>query len=177
MARLPSLTTRRVVRALKRAGFVEDRQRGSHLILVHPETGARTVVPIHSGRTIKEPLLRAFIRDAGLTSDEFLGLVWVRLRRRLLAIGRTDRTAPSLALWAFDWNAICPSPGAEFEFPWERRSAYGQNTVLSRVSMKSPWRRILSSFSGRSFPVETASPSRRPSTEWKSGCATRVQPE
>lgn len=69
------MTSRKVVRALKRAGFVEDRQRGSHLIMVHPETKARTVVPIHPGRTIKEPLLRAIIRDARLTIDGFLGLI------------------------------------------------------------------------------------------------------
>jgi predicted RNA binding protein YcfA (HicA-like mRNA interferase family) len=75
MAKLPSLTARKVVHALKRVGFVEDRQRGSHLILVHPGTRARTVVPIHRGRTIKEPLLRAILRDARLTIDEFLGLV------------------------------------------------------------------------------------------------------
>ena len=31
MSKLPSLNARKVVRALKRAGFVEDRQRGSHL--------------------------------------------------------------------------------------------------------------------------------------------------
>jgi predicted RNA binding protein YcfA (HicA-like mRNA interferase family) len=64
-----------VVRALKRAGFVEDRQRGSHLVLIHPETKARTVVPVHPGRTIKEPLLRAIIRDANLSVDEFVGLL------------------------------------------------------------------------------------------------------
>lgn len=75
MAKLPSLTALRVIRALKRAGFVEDRQRGSHLILIHSDTKARTVVPNHSGRTIKEPLLRAIIRDAGLTVEEFLNLI------------------------------------------------------------------------------------------------------
>ncbi len=75
MAQLPSLTARKVVRALKRAGFVEDRQKGSHLILIHPESNARTVVPMHSGRTIKEPLLRAIVRDAGLRVQEFLELL------------------------------------------------------------------------------------------------------
>lgn len=75
MARLSSLTAREVLRALKRAGFVEDRQRGSHLVLVNPETKARTVVPVHAGRTIKEPLLRAIIRDAGLTAEGFLDLI------------------------------------------------------------------------------------------------------
>jgi len=72
MAKLPSLTARKIVRALRRAGFVEDRQKGSHLILIHRETNARTVVPVHSGRTIKEPLLRAIVRDANLSVDEFI---------------------------------------------------------------------------------------------------------
>jgi predicted RNA binding protein YcfA (HicA-like mRNA interferase family) len=75
MAKLPSLTARKLIQALLRAGFVEDRQKGSHLILIHPGTKARTVVPVHSGRTIKEPLLRAIIRDAGLSVDEFIALV------------------------------------------------------------------------------------------------------
>jgi len=75
MAKLPSLTARKVIRALKRAGFVEDRQKGSHLILIHPEKKVRTVVPVHSGRTIKEPLLRAIVRDANLWADEFMKLL------------------------------------------------------------------------------------------------------
>jgi predicted RNA binding protein YcfA (HicA-like mRNA interferase family) len=75
MGRLPSVTARKVVRALKRAGFVEDRQRGSHLVLMHPETKARTVVPMHHGRAVKEPLLRAILRDARLSIDEFIGLL------------------------------------------------------------------------------------------------------
>ena len=75
MAKLPSLTARQVVRALKRAGFIEDRQKGSHLILIRPEMKARTVVPIHRGRTIKEPLLRAIIRDANLGIEEFTELL------------------------------------------------------------------------------------------------------
>ena len=75
MAKLPALTARKVIRALKRAGFVEDRQKGSHLILIHSETKARTVVPVHPGRTIKEPLLRAIIRDANLGVEEFTELL------------------------------------------------------------------------------------------------------
>jgi predicted RNA binding protein YcfA (HicA-like mRNA interferase family) len=64
-----------VIQALKRAGFIEDRQKGSHLVLIHPETKARTVVSVHSGRTIKESLLRSIIRDASLSVDEFLKLL------------------------------------------------------------------------------------------------------
>jgi predicted RNA binding protein YcfA (HicA-like mRNA interferase family) len=75
MPKLPSLTARKVVRALKRAGFVEDRQRGSHLVLIHSQTKARTEVPVHAGRTIKESLLRAIVRDANLSLDEFIELL------------------------------------------------------------------------------------------------------
>jgi predicted RNA binding protein YcfA (HicA-like mRNA interferase family) len=75
MSTFPSLTARQVVGALKRAGFVEDRQRGSHLVLIHPETKARTVVPVHPGHTIKGPLVRAIIRDANLTVGQFLELL------------------------------------------------------------------------------------------------------
>ena len=75
MPRLPSLTARKVVQALKRAGFVEDRQKGSHLVLIRPDTKARTVIPIHSGRTIKDPLLRAILRDANVSREEFIGLL------------------------------------------------------------------------------------------------------
>jgi predicted RNA binding protein YcfA (HicA-like mRNA interferase family) len=64
-----------VIRALKRAGFLEDRQRRSHLVLYQPATKARTVVPVHPGKTIKEPLLRAILRDANLTAEEFIELL------------------------------------------------------------------------------------------------------
>ena len=75
MPRLPSLTARKMIRALKRAGFVEDRQKGSHLILIHHKTKVRTVVPIHKGKTIKPSLVYAIISDADLTIDEFIKLL------------------------------------------------------------------------------------------------------
>ncbi|MBI2050197.1 MAG: type II toxin-antitoxin system HicA family toxin [Parcubacteria group bacterium] len=75
MPYLPSLSARDVVRALKQAGFVEDRQKGSHLVLVHPQSKARTVVPLHAGRSIKKSLLHAIIADAGLTPETFKNLL------------------------------------------------------------------------------------------------------
>jgi predicted RNA binding protein YcfA (HicA-like mRNA interferase family) len=64
-----------VVQTLKRAGFVEDRQKGSRLVLIHPEPKARTVAPVHPGRTVKEPLLGAIVRDANLSVGEFTELL------------------------------------------------------------------------------------------------------
>lgn len=75
MSELPALNARKVIRALKRAGFVEDRQKGSHLILIHPRNKSRTVIPIHGAKTIKKPLFRAILRDANLSVKDFLALL------------------------------------------------------------------------------------------------------
>lgn len=55
------------VRALKRFGFVQLRQTGSHLILRH---GPRTVVvPQH--KPLKPGTLKGIVEQAGLSLEEF----------------------------------------------------------------------------------------------------------
>ncbi len=50
MGRLAGFSADDVVRKLRRAGFVCDRQRkGSHQIWRNPESGRRTTVPRHAG--------------------------------------------------------------------------------------------------------------------------------
>jgi predicted RNA binding protein YcfA (HicA-like mRNA interferase family) len=74
--KLPVLDGRRVVRALERAGFLVDRVVGSHHVMVFPGDAARTVtVPVHSGRNLKPGTLRAIIRQAGYSVDEFRELL------------------------------------------------------------------------------------------------------
>jgi len=76
MKNLPALTSRKVVKALKKVGFTEDRQKGSHLVLINSTTNKRVVVPVHPGKTIKKPLLQSIIEnDADMTIDEFLKLL------------------------------------------------------------------------------------------------------
>ena len=76
MKNLPALRARQVIKALKKCGFVEDRQKGSHLILIDPTRKKRVVIPVHSGKTIKKPLLKSIIQnDAGMTIEEFMKLV------------------------------------------------------------------------------------------------------
>jgi predicted RNA binding protein YcfA (HicA-like mRNA interferase family) len=73
---LPIISGRDVVRALTRAGFVVDRIAGSHHVLTHPSDSRRTVtVPVHQGRDLKPGTLRAIIRQAGFTVDEFRKLL------------------------------------------------------------------------------------------------------
>lgn len=75
MQKLSAITGAQLAQALKRAGFIEDRQKGSHLILIHPVSKIRIVIPIHAGKTIKKPLLKAIIKDSQLTIEKFLDLL------------------------------------------------------------------------------------------------------
>jgi predicted RNA binding protein YcfA (HicA-like mRNA interferase family) len=77
MSRLPSLTGKRVVKALQQAGFTVVRQKGSHAFMRHSD-GRSTVVPLHAGETIGPGLLRKIIHDAEMSREEFMEL----LRRR-----------------------------------------------------------------------------------------------
>ena len=74
MSRLPALRPRGVVAALKRAGFEQHHQRGSHLYLVHPVTGRMTVVPMHA-RDVKRGTLMSILAQAGLSQEQFRGLL------------------------------------------------------------------------------------------------------
>ena len=74
MARLPVISGRRVVRALERAGYELDRQRGSHMVLRHSQPPhRRVVVPDH--REVARGTLRAILRSAGLSIEEFRELL------------------------------------------------------------------------------------------------------
>jgi predicted RNA binding protein YcfA (HicA-like mRNA interferase family) len=74
MTRLPTLNTRKLVQALERAGFVVDRQRGSHLVLKHPVKNQTTCVPKHS-KDLKRTLLKLILKQAELTEEEFQKLL------------------------------------------------------------------------------------------------------
>ncbi len=75
MPRLPRVNAAETARALKKGGFVEDHQKGSHLTLRHPDTGQRVVVPMHARKTLKPKTLKSILQQAGLTVDEFIRLL------------------------------------------------------------------------------------------------------
>lgn len=68
--RLPRITSRELVAALKRPSFVEARQTGSHLVLKREQPPARVIVPVHAGRVLKLGTLKAILDDAGVSEDE-----------------------------------------------------------------------------------------------------------
>ncbi|MBN2197772.1 type II toxin-antitoxin system HicA family toxin [Candidatus Wolfebacteria bacterium] len=71
---MPSLKPQRVVKILKKSGFEEVRQSGSHLILVNITTKKIISVPIHV-KDIKKGLLLSIIKQTDLTVEEFKKLL------------------------------------------------------------------------------------------------------
>ena len=72
MGRLAGFSYRRIKRKLRKLGFVFDRQAaGSHEIWYHPATHRYTTIPNHTG-TLPEGTLRAILRQADVSPDDFL---------------------------------------------------------------------------------------------------------
>ena len=75
MSGLPVISGRDAVAALRRCGYEAVRQKGSHIRLRHPAGGIHAPVTVPDHKELKSGTLRAIIRDAGLSVDEFLGLL------------------------------------------------------------------------------------------------------
>jgi predicted RNA binding protein YcfA (HicA-like mRNA interferase family) len=73
--KIPVITAKELIRALKRAGFSEDRQKGSHVTLINSETNKTITIPVHTGVDIGKGLLKKIITQAGLTIEEFTNLL------------------------------------------------------------------------------------------------------
>ena len=73
--KIPVITAKKLIRSLKKAGFIEDRQKGSHLTLINPETDKTITIPIHTGADIGKGLLKSIISASGLTTEEFINLL------------------------------------------------------------------------------------------------------
>ena len=74
MAKLARLTGQQVISALKKAGFVVLRVKGSHHFLMHGD-GRRTVVPVHRGEVVGPGLMLKILRDCEMEREEFMKLV------------------------------------------------------------------------------------------------------
>jgi predicted RNA binding protein YcfA (HicA-like mRNA interferase family) len=71
MPKLPVLTPKELVKILKRAGFVEYRQKGSHLMMVSEKLNKQVTVPIHN-KPLKKGTLAAILRSAELSVEHLV---------------------------------------------------------------------------------------------------------
>jgi len=72
MSKLPAVSGKKCVKILGKAGFYFKRQEGSHITLRRDEPFAQVVVPDH--KELDRGTLRAIVRQAGLSVDEFVRL-------------------------------------------------------------------------------------------------------
>ena len=73
MSELPRISGRECAKALNKAGFYLKRQEGSHMILRRDNPFGQVVVPDH--KELDRGTLRAIIRQAGMSVDEFAKLL------------------------------------------------------------------------------------------------------
>ena len=74
MPRLPLLSSADIIKALAKIGYKYDHQTGSHIILRATQPPfRRAVVPIR--KEMPRGTMKAIIREAGLTPEQFMQLV------------------------------------------------------------------------------------------------------
>ena len=72
--RLPSISWMKLIKVLKKVGYLPTGQSGSHIILRRKD-GKRIIVPRHD--PVGKGLLMEIIADAGLSKEDFLKLLEV----------------------------------------------------------------------------------------------------
>ena len=75
MTRLPRITAKQMIAALKRAGWIETRTRGSHIHMKHSKRPGRVTIPRHSGQILMPKLVLYILDQAGLTVEELASLL------------------------------------------------------------------------------------------------------
>ncbi len=73
MSKLPVISGADCVKALTKVGFAVYRQRGSHITMVRTNPPAQTTIPNH--KELDRGMLRAIIRQTGLTVEELVALL------------------------------------------------------------------------------------------------------
>ena len=74
MSNFPSVKAKHFIKAIEKLGFYLDRQKGSHAIYKNSH-GQRVVVPIHSGKDLKQGTLMGMIQDIGIDKESFFELL------------------------------------------------------------------------------------------------------
>lgn len=73
--KVPSLSYKRVIKALEKAGFQVVRQRGSHIRMERQLGEKRIIVIVPAHIPIKHSTLAHILKDAQISLEEFLDLI------------------------------------------------------------------------------------------------------
>ena len=73
MPELPVCSGKIVIKVFSAAGWIEKRQKGSHLSMVKPGSYLILTIPLH--KEIDRGLLRSLIRKSGMEVKEFISIL------------------------------------------------------------------------------------------------------
>ena len=72
MGTIHPLSAKKVIQKLKKLGFIETYQRGSHVYLEHTERKKIVTVPLHGSKDVPTGTLHNIVaKQAGLSAEEF----------------------------------------------------------------------------------------------------------
>lgn len=74
MSALSPIKAKKLIKILIKLGFIQIRQKGSHVFFAHKD-GRTTVVPVHPTKQIGIGLLRSILNDIQLSPEEFKKLL------------------------------------------------------------------------------------------------------
>jgi len=66
MPKLPVLKPKEIIVILKKHGFLEKRQKGSHVLFVNQKINKWTTVPVHN-KPLKKGTLKSILRQANIS--------------------------------------------------------------------------------------------------------------
>ena len=75
MTRLPRVSGKDLVQALRRGGYELSHVRGSHHYLKKDGVAALVVVPVHGNRDLPAGTLRSILNQADMTVDDLVTLL------------------------------------------------------------------------------------------------------
>ena len=73
MPKIPPIPSEKMIKILRKIGYGEIRQKGSHVILKKDKK--LIVVPIHKDKPLKRGLVRLILKEVGLSREEFFKLL------------------------------------------------------------------------------------------------------
>ena len=72
MSNIPVITARKLIKLLRKNGFVHSRTEGSHQIFFHPGNKRIISVPVHAGKDLGRGITRAILKDADILPESSL---------------------------------------------------------------------------------------------------------
>ncbi len=75
MPRIPTVSAQKLIKVLKKKGFIYDRTKGSHQIYIRLRDNLSISIPVHKGRDLGRGITKAILQDAEISDQEFLKLL------------------------------------------------------------------------------------------------------